>query len=128
MTSPSPPFRSIFFKRGWVPGVTALCSTPPPPLRFNSRFLFNRLLRLAVPQINTYSSTPPSHSFLCLSSYSCCFSHQAGGSSQVFEQCSVACRVAAVSRVRQKQRASRRGMKGNGAVQPLLFTMGNVLS
>lgn len=124
----TPIFCSIFFKRGWVPGVTALCSFPPPLLRINSRFLFKRLLRLAVLQINTSTPTPPSHASLCLSSSSCCFSHQAGGSFQVFEQCSVACRVAVLSHVRQKQSASRRGMKGNGAVQPLLFTMGNILS
>lgn len=99
-----------------------------PLLRINSSFLFNRLLRLAVLQINTSTPTPPSHASLSLSSRSCCFSHQAGGSFQVFEQCSVACRVAVLSHVRQKQSASRRGMKGNGAVQPLLFTMGNILS
>lgn len=66
----------------------------------------------------------PSSSF---SSSSCCFSHQASGSSQVFDQCSVARRLVVLSSVRQRQRASRRGMKGNWAVQPLLFTMGNLL-
>lgn len=61
------------------------------------------------------------------SSSSCCFSHQASGSSQVFDQCSVARRLVVLSSVRQRQCASRRGMKGNWAVQPLLFTMGNLL-
>lgn len=37
-------------------------------------------------------------------------------------------RPVVVSSVRQRQRALRRGMKGNGAVQPLLFTMGRLLS
>ena len=105
-------------------------------LRFNNRFyltaslFFFKLVSLAVPQINSHL-TPPS--LLCSSSSSsssssCCFSHQATGSSQVFDQCSVAGRLVVLSSVRQRQRASRRGMKGNGAVQPLLFTMGNLLS
>lgn len=33
-----------------------------------------------------------------------------------------------MSSVRQRQRASSIGMKGNEAVQPLIFTMGNLLS
>lgn len=79
-----------------------------------------------MPQINTHTLSP----FLSFSSssYSCCFSHQAGSSSQVFDHCSVAGRLVVLTAVRQRQRASRRGMKGNRAVQPLLFTMGNLLS
>lgn len=129
----------IFSKCSLVPGVHSclqLCTASSSLfLRFNNRFYLAGTSVLAgqshltVPQINTHTLSPFLSFFLSFSvSSSCCFSHQASGSSQVFDQCSVAGRLAVLSSVRQRQRASRRGMKGNGVVQPLLFTMGNLLS
>lgn len=126
---------SIFFLCSLVKrGRVALFSLSR--LKKNNSSKKSRLFFLADQPLNT----PDWHSHLTLllllcvylpcssSNSSCCFSHQASGSSQVFDQCSVAGRLVVVSSVRQRQRASSIGMKGNGAVQPLIFTMGNLLS
>lgn len=102
------------------------------PFRFNNGFYLLGSSFLAVVSVLSYPrlTLTPYPRFLSFSSSSssCCFSRRARGSSQVFDQCSVAGRLVVPTAARQRQRASRRGMKGNGAVQPLLFTMGDLLS